>query len=231
MTRSPLNEGCLAPLEIVSPAGSFPGPGAGSAVVAGNTEISQAIACALLRRARRAGQRPGDDEQFPVRQRPGISTTRRSAAAPAPAAASTAASAVHTHMTNTRITDPEVLELRYPVRLERFAIRTRLGRRRPLSRRRWRRARDPRPGADDGDSRRLATHRGAVRACRRADGATGRQWIERADGALDAMSGHDRVELAAGDLVVIETPGGGGYGTNPGDAPGSNDVAHPPIDS
>jgi 5-oxoprolinase (ATP-hydrolysing) len=226
----PLNEGCLAPLEIVLPAGSFLDPAPGSAVVAGNTEISQAIACALLGALGASASAQATMNNF-LFGNPRYQYYETICGGAGAGPGFTGASAVHTHMTNTRITDPEILELRYPIRLERFAIR-----------------------AGSGGAGRYRGGDGVVRAIRALepmtatlvasrrtvapfglagghDGATGRQWIERADGTLDAMSGHDRVELAAGDLVVIETPGGGGYGTNPGDAPGSNQAAHPPIDS
>jgi 5-oxoprolinase (ATP-hydrolysing) len=118
-------------------------------------------------------------------------------------------------MTNTRITDPEILELRYPIRVERFAIRRGSG------------------GAGrhrGGDGviraiRALEPMTATLVASRRSvapfglagggNGATGRQWVERSDGSCDSMAAHDRVELGSGDLVVIETPGGGGFGTNP----------------
>ncbi len=115
-------------------------------------------------------------------------------------------------MTNTRITDPEILELRHPVRLERFAIRRGSG---------------GAGGHRGGDGviraiRALEPMTATLVASRRTvapfglagggDGALGRQWIERAQGRRDAMSGNDRVELAAGDVIVIETPGGGGFG-------------------
>jgi 5-oxoprolinase (ATP-hydrolysing) len=208
----PLNEGCLAPLQIILPAGSFLDPAPGSAVVAGNTEVSQAIACALLGAlgASASAQATMNNFLFGNRRYQYYETICGGAGA---GPNFDGASAVHTHMTNTRITDAEILELRYPIRLERFAIRRGSG------------GRGRRRGGD-----------GAIRAIRALepmiatlvssrrtvapfglagghDGATGRQWIERADGRRDAMSGNDRVELAAGDLVVIETPGGGGFGS------------------
>jgi len=116
-------------------------------------------------------------------------------------------------MTNTRMTDPEVLELRYPVRLEAFSIRRRSG-----GAGRWH--------GGDGSVRRIRFLRpmtAVIVASRRnvapfglaggADGAAGRQWVERADGTREVLSGTDSAELAAGDAFVIETPGGGGYGT------------------
>ncbi len=122
------------------------------------------------------------------------------------------ASAIQTHMTNTRMTDPEVFELRYPVRLEEFAIRRGSGG-----------AGQARGG--DGAVRRIRFNEAmtvVVVASRRdvapfglhggGDGAPGRQWVERADGSVTPMGGRDRADLAPGDLFVIETPGGGAYG-------------------
>lgn len=210
----PLNEGCLTPVRIVLPAGSFLDPAAGSAVVAGNTEISQAIACALLGALGVCASAQATMNNFlfgnDVYQY--YETICGGAGAGADFAG---ASAVHTHMTNTRITDPEILELRYPVRLERFAIRRGSG---GLGRHRG------------GDGvvraiRALEPMTATLVASRRTvapfglaggdDGARGNQWIERADGTRQPMSGTDRVELGAGDVIVIETPGGGGFGSPP----------------
>ena len=115
-------------------------------------------------------------------------------------------------MTNTRITDPEVLELRYPVRLERFAIRRGSG------------GAGTHPGGDGAIRavRMLAPMTVTLVSSRRtqapfglaggADGAPGTQHIERADGRIEPLAGVAQAELAAGDSIVIETPGGGGYG-------------------
>ena len=207
----PLNEGCLVPLQIVLPPGSFLDPAPGSAVVAGNTEISQAIACALLGALAAAASAQGTMNNFLFGndRHQYYETICGGAGA---GADFDGASAVHTHMTNTRITDPEILELRHPVRLERFAIRRGSG---------------GAGGHRGGDGviraiRALEPMTATLVASRRTvapfglagggDGALGRQWIERAQGRRDAMSGNDRVELAAGDVIVIETPGGGGFG-------------------
>ena len=121
-------------------------------------------------------------------------------------------SAVQTHMTNTRMTDPEVLELRYPVRLEEFSIRRGSG-----GAGRYR--------GGDGAVRRLrvlAPMTAVIVASRRevapfgldggANGAKGRQWVERAGGDRTSLTGTDQTELVAGDVFTIQTPGGGGYG-------------------
>ncbi len=207
----PLNEGCLAPLTIVIPDGSFLSPPPGSAVVAGNTEVSQAVCNALLGALGACAASQGtmnnflfgtDDYQY-------YETICGGAGA---GPAFDGASAVHTHMTNTRITDPEILELRYPVRLDRFAIRRGSGG----------------GGATQGGNGvvRAITAREAMTATivtsRRTiapfglaggdDGAPGRQYVDRADGCRLVLDGVDKVELHAGDRLTIETPGGGGYG-------------------
>ena len=116
-------------------------------------------------------------------------------------------------MTNTRMTDPEVLELRYPVRLEHFAIRHGSGGDRQMARRRRRDPPHPLPGADDGGHRFIAPQGRPVRPGRRR----GRRRRAAMGGARrmaahDILTGTDRAELAPGDVFVIETPGGGGYG-------------------
>ena len=116
-------------------------------------------------------------------------------------------------MTNTRMTDPEVLELRYPVRLEEFAIRRGSG-----GAGRW-------PGGD-GARRRIRFLRrmeAVIVASRRtvaphgmaggSPGAPGAQWVERLDGSVHPMKGQDRAALAAGEVLALETPGGGGWGS------------------
>ncbi|HWX46690.1 MAG TPA: hydantoinase B/oxoprolinase family protein [Roseomonas sp.] len=207
----PLNDGCLVPLDIVVPEGSFLSPRPGAAVVAGNTEVSQATANALLAALDAcAGAQAtmnnllfGDDRyQYyetvcgGVGAGPGFD----------------GASAVQTHMTNTRMTDPEILELRYPVRLEEFSIRRGSG-----GAGQWH--------GGDGARRRIRFLRpmqAIIVASRRnvpphglhggADGAPGRQWVERLDGTVQPLGGRDRTELAAGEVLGLETPGGGGWG-------------------
>jgi 5-oxoprolinase (ATP-hydrolysing) len=115
-------------------------------------------------------------------------------------------------MTNSRLTDPEVFEWRYPVRVERYAIRRGSG-----GAGRW-------PGGDGGHREvrllepmtvtTLASHRRVAPygMAGGRPGTLGRHWVERTDGSVVPMEGCDSVEVAAGDLFVIETPGGGGYG-------------------
>ena len=214
----PLNDGCLRPITIVLPAGTFLSPKPGSAVVAGNTEVSQAVCNALLGAfgVCAASQATMNNLLFGDERRQYYETICGGAGA---GPDFDGASAVHTHMTNTRITDPEVLELRYPVRLETFAIRRGSGG-----------EGDKRGG--DGVIRRIRFDEpmtAVIVSSRRnvaphglaggASGALGRQWIERADGAIEPVAGIDQKDLRAGDQLVVETPGGGGYGV-PGSANG-----------
>ena len=207
----PLNEGCLVPLDIRIPAGSFLSPPPGHAVVAGNTEVSQAVANALLGALGATAGAQGTMNNFLFgNERYQYYETICGGTGAGPDF--DGASAVHSHMTNTRITDPEVLEMRYPVRLERFAVRRGSGG----------------AGAHRGGDgcvravRMLEPMTATIVASRRSEGpfgvaggapgAPGRQWVERADGAVEPLAGTAQVEMRPGDLFVIETPGGGGYG-------------------
>jgi 5-oxoprolinase (ATP-hydrolysing) len=207
----PLNDGCLKPLRLVIPPGTFLSPKPGAAVVAGNTEVSQATCNALFGALKpiACSQATMNNFLFGDATRQYYETICGGTGA-GPGFDGT--SAIHSHMTNTRMTDPEVLELRYPVRLERFAIRRGSG-----GDGRWR--------GGDGAIRRirfLEPMTAVIVASRRNvapfgldggdDGAVGRQWVERADGRHEVLSGTDSAELLAGDVFVIETPGGGGYG-------------------
>ena len=208
----PLNEGCLVPLSIAIPPGTFLSPAPGAAVVAGNTEVSQATCNALFGAlgAMACSQATMNNFLFGDARRQYYETICGGGGA---GPGFHGASAIQTHMTNTRMTDPEVLELRYPVRMEAFAIRRGSG-----GKGQWR--------GGDGSVRRLRfleKMTAVIVASRRAvppfglaggaEGAAGRQWVERADGTRLALGGTDLVELSPGDVVVIETPGGGGYGT------------------
>jgi 5-oxoprolinase (ATP-hydrolysing) len=208
----PLNDGCLVPLEIIVPEGSFLAPRPGAAVVAGNTEVSQMTCNALLAAlgACASAQATMNNLLFGDAVYQYYETVCGGTGA-GPGFAGT--SAVQTHMTNTRMTDPEVLELRYPVRLEEFSIRRGSG-----GAGRW-------PGGN-GSRRRIRFLRpmeAVIVASRRtvaphgmaggAPGAPGRQWVERADGTLHPLKGQDRATLGAGDVLALETPGGGGWGT------------------
>ena len=207
----PLNDGCLKPIEIRMPDGTFLSPAPGAAVVAGNTEVSQAVCNALFGAlgAVACAQATMNNFLFGDANHQYYETIcGGSGAGPG----FSGASAIQTHMTNTRMTDPEVLELRYPVRLEEFSIRRGSG-----GAGRWR--------GGDGAVRRmrfLAPMTAVIVASRRtvppfglaggADGIPGEQWVERADGSGEQLGGTDRADLRPGDLFAIATPGGGGYG-------------------
>ncbi len=207
----PLNDGCLKPITIVLPEGSFLSPRPPAAVVAGNVEVSQAVTNALFGAlgAIACSQATMNNFTFGDGAFQYYETICGGTGA-GPGFDGT--SAVQTHMTNTRMTDPEILELRYPVLLEQFGIRRGSG-----GAGKWR--------GGDGSVRRLrflAPMTAVILAARRAGppfgleggehGAPGLQRVERVDGRVDILSGTDRAELAPGDVFVIETPGGGGYG-------------------
>ena len=210
-TDIPLNDGCLKPITIIIPPGCFLSPHPGAAVVAGNTEVSQAVCNALFGALGTLACSQGTMNNFLFGDatRQYYETICGGAGA---GAAFGGQSAVQTHMTNTRMTDPEVLELRYPVRLEEFSIRRGSG---------------GKGGQRGGDGavrriRFLEPMTAVIVASRRVvapfglagghDGLAGRQWVERVGGEQEELTGTARVELAPGDVFAIATPGGGGFG-------------------
>jgi 5-oxoprolinase (ATP-hydrolysing) len=207
----PLNDGCLVPLKIVIPPGTFLSPAPGAAVVAGNTEVSQGMCNALFGAlgAVAASQATMNNFLFGDAHLQYYETICGGGGA---GSGFNGVSGIQTHMTNTRMTDPEVFELRYPVRLERFAIRGGSG-----GAGQWR--------GGDGSVRSirfLAPMTAVIVASRRSEGpfgmagglpgAKGEQWIDRADGTLQVLTGTDSAELRPGDVFTIATPGGGGFG-------------------
>jgi 5-oxoprolinase (ATP-hydrolysing) len=207
----PLNDGCLKPLTLIIPPGTFLSPNPGAAVVAGNTEVSQATCNALFGALGviACSQATMNNFLFGDATRQYYETICGGTGA-GPGFDGT--SAIQTHMTNTRMTDPEVLELRYPVRQELFGIRTGSG-----GKGKWtggsgavRRIRFLEPmTAVIVSSRRNVAPFGLEGG---KDGAAGKQWVERTDGGRTVLTGTDKAELEPGDVFVIETPGGGGYG-------------------
>jgi 5-oxoprolinase (ATP-hydrolysing) len=210
-TELPLNEGCLKPLTIIVPEGSFLAPPPGAAVVAGNTEVSQAVTVALLGAMGVCASSQATMNNFLFgNARHQYYETICGGAGAGPDFAG--CSAVHTHMTNTRMTDAEVMELRYPVRVEEFSIRRGSGGLGKFH-------------GGDGVIRKirfLEPMTATITASRRifapfgleggGPGALGEQFVERADGSVEPLPGRAEAELAAGDAVIIATPGGGGYG-------------------
>ena len=207
----PLNDGCLRPVSLLVPDGSMLSPDFPAAVVAGNVETSQVVTDALFAATGRLAPSQGTMNNFTFGdERHQYYETICGGSGAGPDHPGTAA--VQTHMTNSRLTDPEILETRLPVRLERFAIRGGSGG----------------AGAQRGGDgvvraiRFLAPMRANILANRRAvaprglagghDAAPGRNWVERADGSIEKLPATASVDMAAGDLFVIETPGGGGFG-------------------
>jgi 5-oxoprolinase (ATP-hydrolysing) len=207
----PLNAGCLKPLDIIIPKVSLLNPEYPAAVVAGNVETSQRIVDTLYGALGMLAASQGTMNNFTfgsARWQYYETICGGSGAGPD----FDGTDAVHTHMTNSRITDPEVLEWRFPVLLESFVIRA--------------------------GSAGAGLHRGGNGVVRRIrflepmtaailsssrdvppfgvlggePGAVGRNWVKRADGRTIQLSGCDQIDMNTGDVFVIETPGGGGYG-------------------
>lgn len=212
----PLNDGCLRPLRIVVPPRSMLAPEPPAAVVAGNVETSQAITGALYAALGVQAEGSGtmnnvtfgnEDHQYYETVASGSGAGDGFPGAPV----------VQTHMTNSRLTDPEVLEWRLPVRLEEFAVRRGSG-----GAGRWR--------GGDGAVRRirflesmavstLSQHRRVppYGMTGGAPGALGGNRVEHANGTVTRLGGSDSADVGPGDVLVVETPGGGGYGPPPRD--------------
>jgi 5-oxoprolinase (ATP-hydrolysing) len=207
----PLNAGCLRPLRVIIPPGTMLSPSYPAAVAAGNVETSQAITGALYGALGVQAEGSGTMNNVTFgNDRYQYYETVASGSGAGPGFDGT--DLVQTKMTNSRLTDPEVLEWRYPVRVESYEIRRGSG-----GAGRWR--------GGDGGTRRLrflepmtvttlSGHRRvpAFGLAGGSPGALGRHWVERADGTVTPMSGCDSVSLQAGDIFVLESPGGGGYG-------------------
>jgi 5-oxoprolinase (ATP-hydrolysing) len=208
----PLNAGCLKPLEVVIPEGCMLRPRYPAAVVAGNVETSQCITDALYGALGVLAASQGTMNNFTFgNERYQYYETVAGGSGAGPDF--DGADVVQTHMTNSRLTDPEVLEWRFPVRLESFEIRRGSGGR---GRHRGgdgavRRVRflEPMTAAILSGHRRVRPHGLAGGE----PGAAGRNYVLRANGAREALGPFDQTEMAAGDVFVIESPGGGGYGT------------------
>ena len=212
----PLNDGCFEPIDLHVPEGSLLHPRPPAAVVAGNVETSQALADLLLGAlgVQAGSQGTMNNLSFGDGDRQYYETIGGGSGAGCTVALGgfAGASAVQCHMTNSSLTDPELLEDRYPVRLWRFSRRHGSG-----GTGRW-------PGGD-GVVRELEVLApltvALLSSCRRvapaglaggADGCTGRNSVQRAGGAWEPLPGNVALELQPGDRLRIETPGGGGYG-------------------
>jgi len=210
----PMNAGCLKPIEIVVPRGTLLNPNPPAAVAAGNVETSQAVVDALFGclGVLAASQGTMNNLTFGNARHQYYETICGGAGA---GKDFDGVSAVHTHMTNSRLTDPEILEARYPVLLEEFAIRANSG------------------GAGkhhggDGAVRRIRFREAmsaAILSTRREtspfgleggeDAKRGTTTVIRTDGARETLRGQDETKVAPGDCIEIATPGGGGFGEKP----------------
>jgi 5-oxoprolinase (ATP-hydrolysing) len=207
----PLNDGCLRPLSVVVPPGSLLAPEPPAAVVAGNVETSQAVTGALYAAlgVQAEGSGTMNNVTFGNERHQYYETVASGSGA---GDGFPGAPVVQTHMTNSRLTDPEVLEWRLPVRLEEFAVRRGSG-----GAGRWhggdgavRRIRflEPMTVSTLSQHRRVAPYGMAGGE----PGALGANRVEHADGTVTELGGSDSADLVSGDVLVIETPGGGGYG-------------------
>jgi len=218
----PLNAGCLKPLELIIPEGSMLRPNPPASVVAGNVETSMCIVNALYGALGVLAASQGTMNNFTfgnaryqyyetISGGTGAGPVRVDDVGPdSPGFAGT--SVVQAHMTNSRLTDPEILELRFPVRLESYEIR-----------------------AGSGGAGKYVGGEGAIRRVRFLEDMTavilsnnrryapfgllgggpgdmGRNYVERADGSIEPLGPQDSAQLRPGDMFVIETPGGGGFG-------------------
>jgi 5-oxoprolinase (ATP-hydrolysing) len=207
----PLNGGCFTPIEIIIPPKSMLNPCYPAAVVAGNVETSQCIVDTLFGALGAVAASQGTCNNFTFgNEHYQYYETICGGAGAGPGF--DGATAIHTHMTNTHLTDPEILEWRFPVLLEQFAIRH-----------------------DSGGSGEYRGGDGVVRRIRFLETMTaniisshrqippyglqggsaakvGHNWVQRVDGRVEELGSCAQVEMYPGDVFIIETPGGGGYG-------------------
>ena len=208
----PLNAGCLKPLKVIIPPGSMLGPHYPASVVSGNVETSTCITNALYGALGVMAASQGTMNNFTFgNARYQYYETISGGSGAGPGFDGT--DVVQTNMTNSRLTDPEILEFRFPVRLESYAIRAGSG-----GAGRWH--------GGNGGVRRISflePMTAAILSNNRLHapfgmaggepGAKGRNLVERADGRVETLGHIGKTDMAAGDVFVIETPGGGGYGS------------------
>jgi len=207
----PMNEGCMKPLELIIPEGSMINPNFPAAVISGNTEVSQAIADTLYGALGVVAGSQGTMNNF-VYGNDVYQNYETICGGTGAGEGFHGASAVHSHMTNTRMTDPEILENRFPVRVEEFSIRENSGGVGKFS-------------GGDGIVRKLrfltemqATVLSSHRVTRAfgvaggSEGKAGENSVMRADGSILKLKGNDHVHMMPEDVFVMKTPGGGGFG-------------------
>ncbi|HEV7661314.1 MAG TPA: hydantoinase B/oxoprolinase family protein [Allosphingosinicella sp.] len=207
----PLNDGCMRPITLAVPEGSMLNPNYPAAVVAGNVETSQVVTDCLFAAMGALAPSQGTMNNFTFGNA-AYQYYETIAGGAGAGPAFDGASAVQTHMTNSRLTDPEILETRFPVILERFAIRRGSG------------GKGARQGGDGAERRIrfLEPMQASILSNRRrvaprgieggGDAKAGVNRVVRADGREEVLSATASADMKAGDAFVIETPGGGGYG-------------------
>ena len=207
----PMNAGCMKPIELIIPDNCMLAPKYPAAVVAGNVEVSQAVTDTLLGALGAMAACQGTMNNFNF----GNDTYQYYETICGGAGASNGfngTSAVHTHMTNTRLTDPEILEYRYPVRLESFEVRRGSG-----GNGKW--------SGGDGTTRTIVFNEkmdvSLLTGHRRIPpfgleggkpGECGQNWKRHKDGKLERLNHTAQTIVERGDAIIIKTPGGGGYG-------------------
>jgi 5-oxoprolinase (ATP-hydrolysing) len=207
----PLNEGCLKPLKVLVPPQSIISPEYPAAVIAGNTEVSQGVTDALFGALGALASSQGTVNNFvygnDVYQNYETICGGTGAGPDHPGT-----SAVHSHMTNTRMTDPEVLEWRFPVRVDSFSVRRGSG---------GKGIYDGGDGIvrevtflDEMTVTLLTSHRHTdpYGLAGGGAGARGHNFVRRKDGRIDELAGNDETDVQPGDTFVMETPGGGAFG-------------------
>ncbi len=207
----PMNEGCLKPIRIVVPNGTMINPEYPAAVISGNTEVSQAIADTLYGALGVVAGSQGTMNNF-VYGNDEYQNYETICGGTGAGNGFDGASAVHSHMTNTRMTDPEVLESRFPVRVDEFSIRAGSGG-------------DGKFRGGDGIVRKLrflepmtvtvlSSHRETVPFGVNGGqpGLPGENSVVRSDGKIEVLEGNDETRMQANDVFVMKTPGGGGFG-------------------
>ena len=207
----PMNAGCLKPIRVILPEGSMLSPRYPAAVVAGNVEVSQAVTDTLFAALQALGSAQGTMNNLTFGD--AVHQYYETICSGAPAGPGfSGAAAVHTHMTNSRLTDPEILESRFPVVLEDFHIRRGSG-----GKGKW--------NAGDGTLRRIRFLKDmdvAVLSGHRAvpnpgtaggePGDLGRNSVRRNDGRIENLPGCAQTTVEAGEAIEIVTPTGGGWG-------------------
>ena len=207
----PLNEGCFKPIKIIIPNNSMINAKYPSAVIAGNTEVSQLTCNALFGALGVIAGSQATMNNF-IWGNDTIQNYETICGGTGAGPNFHGTSAIQTHMTNTRSTDPEVLETRFPVRLEEFSIRKNSGGKGKFN-------------GGDGVTRKLrflepmtvttlCSHRRVKPFGLNggSPGDCGKEWLERTDGSILNLNGNDSCEVEPNDLFVMQTPGGGGFG-------------------